>query len=97
MLLAFRAIYTRLRNDLSLFVTTFLNSLSWMAGTLGQCCGLNLKCLLYVRCLNPWSLAGGTIWEDHSLEAMVLCGWAFMFYSPTHFLPSLYFLTRNTS
>lgn len=49
MLLAFWTGYTRLRNGLLLVVTTFLNALSSMAGTLGQCCGLNVKCFLYVH------------------------------------------------
>lgn len=64
MLLGFGAVYTRLRNALPLFVTTFLNSLSWVAGTLGKCLTLNVKCSLYTHCLNPLSLVGGTVWED---------------------------------
>lgn len=82
MLLGFWAVYTRLRNALRLFVTTFLNSLSWVAGILGQCSTLNVKCSLYTHCLNPFSLVGGTVWEDCGIfmsgtlmETVACCGY----------------------
>lgn len=64
MLLAFRAVYTRLRNALLLVVATVLNSLSSVSATLGQCCCLTVKCFLYAHVVEPLVPCAGAIWED---------------------------------